>query len=91
MSEIKSLFCFVVLVRDQCCIIRSIPAGTDGKSRTGMLTGTSHPHVSPRLKSRTVLACSGRSGLFRPVSLFRPEYFLACFESATQPRGGVSS
>jgi hypothetical protein len=53
---------------DQCCIIRSVPAGTDGKSRTGMLTGTSHPYVPPRPKSRPVPARSARSGLFRPVS-----------------------
>uniref|UniRef100_A0A2N9F0S2 Protein DETOXIFICATION n=1 Tax=Fagus sylvatica TaxID=28930 RepID=A0A2N9F0S2_FAGSY len=51
---------------DQCCIIRSVPAGTDGKSRTGMLTGTSHPYVPPRPKSRPVPACFG---LFRPLGM----------------------
>jgi hypothetical protein len=50
----------------QCCIIRSVPAGTDGKSRTGMQTGTSHPPVPPRLifrpfrPFRPISACSGR-------------------------------
>ncbi len=53
---------------NQCCIIRSVPAETDGKSRTGMLTSTSHPYVPPRPKSRPVPARSARSGLFRPVS-----------------------
>ena len=53
---------------DQCCIIRSVPARTDGKSRTGMQTGTRHPHVPPRLKFRPISACFGRFGLFRPVS-----------------------
>ena len=57
---------------NQCCIIRSVPAGTDGKSRTGMLTGTSHPYVPPRPKSRPVPACFGRFGLFRPVSAGNP-------------------
>jgi hypothetical protein len=56
----------------QCCIIRSVPAGTDGKSRTGMLTGTSHPYVPPRPKSRPVPACFGRFGLFRSVSAGKP-------------------
>uniref|UniRef100_A0A2N9EDY6 BED-type domain-containing protein n=1 Tax=Fagus sylvatica TaxID=28930 RepID=A0A2N9EDY6_FAGSY len=30
------------------CIFRSVPAGTDGKSRTGMQTGTRHPPIPPR-------------------------------------------
>jgi hypothetical protein len=60
----------VVSVRsmNQCCIFRSVPAGTDGKSRTGMQTGTRHPHVPPRPKFRPVSACFGRFGLFQPVS-----------------------
>ena len=52
---------------NQCCIIRSVPAGTDGKSRTGMQTGTRQPHVPPQLKFRPVSACFARFGLFRPV------------------------
>uniref|UniRef100_A0A2N9H3Y0 Uncharacterized protein n=1 Tax=Fagus sylvatica TaxID=28930 RepID=A0A2N9H3Y0_FAGSY len=48
---------------NQCCIIRSVPAGTDGKSRTGMQTGTRHPHVPPRLKFLTVSPCFARFGL----------------------------
>uniref|UniRef100_A0A2N9IMD3 Uncharacterized protein n=1 Tax=Fagus sylvatica TaxID=28930 RepID=A0A2N9IMD3_FAGSY len=31
-----------------------------------MLTGTSHPHVPPRPKSRTVPAVPAYSGLFQP-------------------------
>ena len=50
----------------QCCIFRSVSAGTDGKSRTGMQTGTRHPHVPPRPKFLPVSACFGRFGLFRP-------------------------
>ena len=78
---------------DQCCIIRSVPAGTDGKSRTGMLTGTRHPYVPPRPKSRPVPARSVHFGPFQPVSagnlvsagtLFGLWFlvFLLCFESA---------
>ena len=59
----------------QCCIFRSVPAGTDGKSRTGMQTGMRHPHVPPRPKFRPVSVCFGRFGLFRPVYVIRPEYF----------------
>jgi hypothetical protein len=59
----------------QCCIFRSVPAGTDGKSRTGMQTGTRHPHVPPRPKFLPVSARFGRFGLFRPVYVIRPEYF----------------
>jgi hypothetical protein len=79
--------------KTQCCIIRSVPAGTDGKSRTGMLTGTSHPYVPPRPKSRPVPACFGRFGLFRPVILFRPITFQAfahCF-CHLQPPPAVQS
>ena len=58
----------------------------DGKSCTGMQTGTGHPPVPPQGKFQTV---SARFDLFRLVSLFWPEYFLAlgfyffflCFES----------
>ena len=55
-------------MQDQCCIFCSIPAGTDGKSRTGMQTGTRYPHVPPRLKFWPISAYFGRFGLFRPVS-----------------------
>ena len=64
----------------QCCIFRSVPAGTDGKSRIGMQTGTKHPHVPPRPKFRPVSAVSayfGRFDLFRPVYVIQPEYFFA--------------
>ena len=39
---------------NQCCIFRSVSAGTDGKSCTGMQTSTRHPHVPPRPKFRLV-------------------------------------
>jgi hypothetical protein len=54
---------------------KSIPINVVGKSRTGMQTGTRHPHVPPRPKFRPVSACFGRFGLFRPVYVIRPEYF----------------
>ena len=49
----------------QCCIFRSIPAGTDGKSRTNMQTGTSHPmfHLGQNF------------GLFQPDYIYQPKYF----------------
>ena len=63
----------------QCCIFRSVPVGTDGKSRTGMQTGTRHPHVPPWPKFRPVSACFDRFDLFRPVYVIWPKYFFGFF------------
>ena len=58
----------------QCCIFRSVPTGTDGKSHTGMQTGTRHPHVPPRPKFRPVSA-----GICNPAGiLFSATYNLQC-------------
>ena len=66
----------------QCCILRSVPAGTDRKSRTGMQTGTRHPHVPPRPKFRLVSA-----GLHIPAGilfwLFIFYFFSASSSSAS--------
>ena len=76
----KHMKCF--LNKYQCCIIRSVPTGTDGKSRTGMLTGTSHLYVPPRPKSRPVPAGKLVSTRF----LFGPlVFFFFFFSVLSQP------
>ena len=64
---------------DHSCIFRSVPTGTDRKSRTGMQTGTRHPPIPPRVNFRGVSAVSVDFGVFRPVCIFRLEYFSGFF------------
>jgi hypothetical protein len=74
----------------QCCIFRSVPAGTDRKSRTSMQTGTMHPHVPPRPKFRLVsvgLHISARI-LFWLFILF---FFSASSSSASSASASASS
>ena len=76
------------------CIFRSIPAGTDGKSRTGMQTGTRQPPIPPRVKFRGVSAVSVDFGVFRPVCVFQPVYFLGKLSSlqrSSSPTSPTSS
>ena len=49
------------------CILRSVPAGTEGISHTGMQTGTRQPPIPPRVKFRGVSVCFGRFGEFQSV------------------------
>ena len=75
--------------KNQCYIFRSVSIGTDRKSRTGMQTGTRHPHVPPRPKFWGVSTVSACFGLFRPVCVIRPEYFLVISEKSSGSGGGA--
>jgi hypothetical protein len=86
---------------DQCCIFRSVLAGTDGKSRTSMQTGTRHPHVPPRPKFRPVSAgiCNPAEILFwlfiylffsASSVLLRPFFFFFLHLTPTPTRIRVS-
>ena len=49
-------------------IFRSVPAGTERKSRTGTQTSTRQPPIPPRVKFRGVSMCFGRFSKFWCVS-----------------------